>query len=49
MDTLILQYIIIGLVFAFAVYSVFRIFRKNFSTKKFSNNKTGCDKNCGCS
>ncbi|MGC4129645.1 MAG: hypothetical protein QM564_08840 [Bergeyella sp.] len=49
MNSLTLQYIILALAFAFACYYVFRIFKKNFSSKKFDGKKTGCGKDCGCS
>lgn len=49
MDSLTIQYIILALVFAFACYSVFKIFRKNFSPKRFNSKRTHCDKDCGCS
>ncbi len=43
------QYIIIAVMFLLSCYSVFRIFRKNFSSQKFEQKKTYCDKDCGCS
>ncbi|WP_294218350.1 hypothetical protein [uncultured Chryseobacterium sp.] len=50
MDTsLIIQYILILLIVAFACYSLFRVLRKNFAPKKFSSKRNSCDKDCGCS
>lgn len=51
MDTsLIVQYIIIAAVVLFAVYTLYRKLKKNFSPKKFQNGKPGkCDQDCGCS
>ncbi|WP_262150085.1 hypothetical protein [Chryseobacterium foetidum] len=47
--SLILQYVIVFLLVAFAGYSLYKVFRKNFSTKKFKSGGGGCDKDCGCS
>ncbi|WP_185097218.1 hypothetical protein [Chryseobacterium sp. Leaf180] len=48
-NSLIFQYIIIALAVAFAVYSLYRIIRKNFAPKKFDSKRSSCDKDCGCS
>ncbi|QOR73254.1 hypothetical protein IMZ16_06850 [Cruoricaptor ignavus] len=45
--SLLIQYIIVGLLVLSAFYAIFRVFRKNFSPKKFSK-KGGCEDNCGC-
>ena len=45
MNTLVIQYIVIGALLLFACFRVWKIFSKNFSKKKSG----GCDKNCGCS
>lgn len=34
--SLLIQYIIVGLLVLSAFYAIFRVFRKNFSPKKFS-------------
>lgn len=48
-DSLVFQYVlIVAIVFA-AGYSLLRIIRKNFSSKKFKKGKPGCDSDCGCS
>lgn len=39
------QYIVLGLLVVGACYSIYRIFRKNFTKSKGG----GCDKGCGCS
>jgi len=49
MDSIIIQYILLGFIFIFACYSLFRIIRKTFSPKKFSSKRSACDKDCGCS
>ncbi len=49
MDALVLQYIIVTVLVAFACYMIFKMVRKNFSSGKFSSKKPHCDKNCGCS
>ena len=46
--SLILQYIIIALLVGFALFSVFKTIKKNFSIKKNSS-KSKCENNCGCS
>lgn len=48
-NSLILQYILIAVIVLFAGYSLFKIIRKNFATKKFKKGKPGCDSDCGCS
>ncbi|MDQ1098262.1 MULTISPECIES: hypothetical protein [Chryseobacterium] len=47
--SLIIQYIIVLLIVAFACYALFRMLRKNFAPRKFSSKRNGCDKDCGCS
>lgn len=49
MNSLTIQYIILAALVVVACYSIFKLIRKNFSTKKFSSKHTGCDKDCGCS
>ena len=49
MDSLTIQYIIIGAAFAYACYFLYRKFAKNFSSKKDIGKNSGCDSNCGCS
>lgn len=49
MNTLYLQYIIIAVLVFAACYFIFRIIKKNFAPKKPDNERTQCDKNCGCS
>jgi hypothetical protein len=49
MNSLLFQYIIIGLIFVFAGFYLFKIVRKNLSLKKFKKGKGSCDKDCGCS
>lgn len=44
-----IQYILVALIVGFACYSIFKIFKKNFSPKKFNSKRTHCDKDCGCS
>lgn len=48
-NSLLFQYILVGLIVVFAVYSLYRIIRKTFSPKKFKSKRTGCDRDCGCS
>lgn len=48
-SSLIFQYVLIALLVAFACYSLFKIFKKNFAPKKFSSKRSSCDKDCGCS
>ncbi len=48
MDSLTIQYIILALLFLFACWYIFRLIRKNFTPGKFKDNKSGCDKDCGC-
>ncbi|WP_185116292.1 hypothetical protein [Chryseobacterium sp. Leaf201] len=48
-SSLILQYILVLLIVAFACYALFKVLRKNFAPKKFSSKRTNCDKDCGCS
>lgn len=49
MDSVIIQYIILALLFLFACFYIFKLLRKNFSSKKFKSGKPGCDQDCGCS
>ena len=50
MDTsLIFQYILIAAIVLFAGYSLFKMIKKNFTSKKFKKGKPGCDSDCGCS
>lgn len=49
MDSIIIQYILIGIVVLGACYSIFKMLRKNFSPKKFDTKGGDCNKNCGCS
>lgn len=46
---MLIQYLLIAVIVLFASYSLFRIIRKNFDSKKFKKGKPGCDSNCGCS
>ncbi len=46
--SLLLQYLIIAVMLLAACYSIFRIFRKNFSARKFNGKGKDCDK-CGSS
>lgn len=46
MDSLTVQYLAVGLLVMFAVFTVFKKAKAQFSAKK---NKNGCDTNCGCS
>lgn len=48
-NSLILQYLIIAAIVLFAAYSLFKMIRKNFTSKKFKKGKPGCDSDCGCS
>jgi ABC-type nickel/cobalt efflux system permease component RcnA len=48
-SSLIVQYVLVLLIVAFACYSLFRVLKKNFAPKKFSSKRTNCDKDCGCS
>ena len=49
-NSLIFQYVLIAAIVFAASYSLFRIIRKNFSSKKFKKTgKPGCDSDCGCS
>lgn len=45
-STLILQYVIIGLLVLTSLYAIVRKLSKTFSKKK---NGKGCDSDCGCS
>lgn len=42
------QYLMIALIFFFAVAYIFNVLRKNLGISK-KKNPSGCDKNCGCS
>lgn len=44
MNTLVIQYIVIGALLLFACFRVWKIFSKTLVRKS-----GGCDKNCGCS
>lgn len=44
--SLILQYIIVALLVAGALYWVVNLISKNFSGQKFRNSKPGCDRDC---
>lgn len=44
---MILQYIIIAAIVLFAGYSLFKIIRRNFSSKKPKHGEFGCDRECG--
>jgi hypothetical protein len=46
MNSLVIQYIVLGVLFIFACYSVFKILAKNFDPNKKSKNKKGCDRGC---
>lgn len=46
MDSMVFQYILLALVFIFACYSIFRIIRKNFISKKNGAKDKGCDRGC---
>ncbi|MBW8358745.1 MAG: hypothetical protein K0M63_02960 [Weeksellaceae bacterium] len=46
--SLLIQYIIIAIMVLAASYSIFRIFRKNFSARKFDSKGKNCDSDCGC-
>lgn len=49
-NQLIIQYVIVGLIVAFACFSIFKAVKKKFfSNKKGDNNTPQCNKNCGCS
>lgn len=41
-----LQYIIIGIIILFAIYSLVRLVKRTFTSKK--DGKSGCNKGCGC-
>ena len=45
-STLILQYVIIGLLVLTSLYAIIRKLAKTFSTKSKGKN---CDQDCGCS
>lgn len=46
-DSLLVQYLIIAVIVVIAVYSLFKVVAKNFSSKKFkSKGKPGCDSDC---
>lgn len=45
-SSLILQYVIIGLLVLTSLYAIIRKLSKSFSKKK---NAKGCDSDCGCS
>ncbi len=44
--SLLIQYIIIAVLVLAACYSIFKIFKKNFSPKKFKDNDNGCSSKC---
>ena len=46
MNSLAIQYIVLGVLFIFACYSVFKILAKNFKSNGKSKNKKGCDRGC---
>lgn len=46
MDSLAVQYLIVAVLILFALYSVFKKLKGQFSKDK---NKNGCDTDCGCS
>ena len=46
---LLIQYIIIAVIVISSGFSLFKIIKKNFASKKFKDDKSGCDSNCGCS
>lgn len=48
-SSLIFQYLLIAVIVLFAGYSLFKIIKKNFVSKKFKKGKPGCDSDCGCS
>lgn len=48
-SSLLLQYILVAAIVLFAVYSLFKIIKKNFAPKKFSSKRSNCDRDCGCS
>ncbi|WP_417428280.1 hypothetical protein [Halpernia sp.] len=47
MNSLIIQYIIIAIVFLFAAFYLIKIITENFSTKKQKKGEFGCDRECG--
>ncbi|MFT3918238.1 hypothetical protein [Cloacibacterium sp.] len=49
MNSVVIQYIIIFAMLLAAGYSLYKVFRKNFTPKKFDSKRTHCDKDCGCS
>ena len=46
-SSLVFQYILIIAIVLFAGYSLFKIIKKNFASKKFKKGKPGCDSDCG--
>lgn len=44
-----IQYFFIAVIVLFAGYSLFKMIKKNFTSKKFKKGKPGCDSDCGCS
>lgn len=46
---LIIQYALVGLLVAFACYSLIKTIKKKVSSNKKGDNEPHCDNNCGCS
>lgn len=46
MDNVVIQYVLIGLVVAFVLFTAFKKLKNTFSKSKKDNN---CGDNCGCS